>query len=173
MSPVGGHGPATGLSGAATERVRQEILSEVRGTVVGVGVDAVEVERFRRVLDRRPHLALRVFTSAELGYADRAADRVPRLCTRFAAKEAVMKALGVGLGAFAFTEVEVARVGLDGPTLVLHGAAADRAARGGVVRWHLSLTHTAQVALALVVAEGPAGDGPGPPALSTDGPATP
>ena len=93
-------------------------MSGVRGTVVGVGVDAVEVERFRRVLDRRPHLAQRLFTPAELGYAGRAADPVPRLCTRFAAKEAVMKALGVGLGAFAFTEVEVVRVGLDAPTLV-------------------------------------------------------
>lgn len=84
-----------------------------------------------------------------------------------------MKALGVGLGAFAFTEVEVVRVGLDAPTLALHGAAAARAGRHGVVRWHLSLTHTAQVALALVIAEGSPGGGPGRPALSTDGATTP
>ncbi len=84
-----------------------------------------------------------------------------------------MKALGVGLGAFAFTDVEVVRVGLDAPSLVLHAAAADRAGRRGVVRWHLSLTHTTQVALALVIAEGTPGAGPGLPALSADGAATP
>jgi holo-[acyl-carrier protein] synthase len=163
VSPAGRHGPAVGLSGAATERVRQVMASEGRGgTVTGVGVDAVEVERFRRVLARRPPLARRLFTPGELGYAGRAADPVPRLSTRFAAKEAVMKALGVGLGAFAFTEVEVVRVGLGAPTLVLHGAAADRAHRGGVVHCHLSLTHTAQVALALVVAEGHPDQWPGP-----------
>jgi holo-[acyl-carrier protein] synthase len=97
-------------------------------------VDAVEIDRFRRVLARRSHLDRRLFTAAERAYAGRAADPVPRLATRFAAKEATMKALGVGLGAFPFTDVEVERSGL------------------GVVRWHLSLTHTEHVALALVVA---------------------
>jgi holo-[acyl-carrier protein] synthase len=115
-------------------------------------VDAVEIDRFRRVLARRSHLDRRLFTAAERAYAGRAADPVPRLATRFAAKEATMKALGVGLGAFPFTDVEVERSGLDAPTLVVHGAAARRASGSGVVRWHLSLTHTEHVALALVVA---------------------
>jgi len=65
------------------------------------------------------------------------------------------------------------RVDLDAPTLVLHAAAADRAGLSGVVRWHLSLTHTTQVALALVIAEGPPGAGSGRPELSPDGAATP
>ncbi len=126
--------------------------------VVGVGVDAVDLERFARVLGRRDRLADRVFTAGELAYARRAADPVPRLATRFAAKEAVMKSLGVGLGAFTFHDVEVVRVGLDAPGLVLTGAADERARRAGVTRWHLSLTHTGEVAMALVVAEGtPAG----------------
>ena len=65
-----------------------------------------------------------------------------------------MKALGVGLGAFPFTDVEVVRHGLDAPSLVLHRSALELADGAGVVRWHLSLTHTDQVAMAVVVAEG-------------------
>jgi len=123
--------------------------------VVGIGVDAVDVNRLRRVLERRPGMVDRLFTDGERAYARRAADPVPRMATRFAAKEAAMKALGVGLGAVRFDEVEVVRPGLDAPRLVLHGAAAERARRSGVDRWHLSLTHTDALAMAFVVAEGP------------------
>jgi holo-[acyl-carrier protein] synthase len=135
--------------------------------VVGVGVDAVDLHRFAVVLGRRASLADRLFTPGELAYARSAADPVPRLSTRFAAKEAVMKALGVGLGAFSFHDVEVVRVGLDAPTLVLTGAAVGLAVRAGVSRWHLSLSHTAEVAVALVVAEG------GPATVATGSPAKP
>lgn len=121
--------------------------------VAGVGIDAVDLDRFARVLGRRPGLADRLFTSGELAYARSAADPVPRMSTRFAAKEAAMKALGVGLGAFPFVDVEVVRTGLEAPRLVLHATALARAREAGVVRWHLSLTHTDGVALALVVAE--------------------
>jgi holo-[acyl-carrier protein] synthase len=123
------------------------------GPVVGVGIDAVDLDRFGRALGRRASLADRLFTAGELAYARAATDPVPRLSTRFAAKEAVMKALGVGLGAFPFRTVEVVRVGLAAPHLVLSGAAEALARRSGVARWHLSLTHTGDVALALVVAE--------------------
>jgi holo-[acyl-carrier protein] synthase len=136
--------------------------------VVGVGIDAVDLARFARVLRRRGGLADRLFTVGELTYARAATDPVPRLSTRFAAKEAVMKALGVGLGAFGFHDVEVVRVGLDAPWLVLAGRAGDLARRAGVQRWHLSLSHTDQVAVAMVVAEGGAGGG-----SSSDPPATP
>jgi holo-[acyl-carrier protein] synthase len=152
------------LDGAAALReLGQEAVLELTGgsaAVVGVGVDAVDLDRLRRMLARRPRLADRLFTPGELAYARRAADPVPRLATRFAAKEATMKALGVGLGAVAFAEVEVVRVGLGPPELALGGAAASRAHRAGVTRWHLSLSHTDRVALALVVAGGSPGPRP-------------
>jgi holo-[acyl-carrier protein] synthase len=124
------------------------------GPVVGVGIDAVDIDRMRAMLVRRQHLADRLFTTGERVYAEQASDPVPRLATRFAAKEAVMKALGVGIGAFAFHDVEVVRNGLDAPQLAIHGLAADLARAAGVVRWHVSLTHTDSLALAAVVADG-------------------
>jgi holo-[acyl-carrier protein] synthase len=122
--------------------------------VFGIGVDVVDVARFRRVLERRPALAVRVFTDAERSYAASGQDSDTRLAARFAAKEAVMKALGVGIGAAGFREVEVVR-GADGaPHVALTGRAAALAAGHGINRWHLSLSHTASVAVASVLAEG-------------------
>jgi holo-[acyl-carrier protein] synthase len=122
--------------------------------VLGLGIDTVDVDRFRAVLARRPGVAGRLFTAGELAYAGRAADPAPRLAARFAAKEAAMKALGVGLGAFGFHEVEVARASSGEPSLVLSGTAARLASQRGVGKWWLSLTHTALVAQAVVLAEG-------------------
>jgi holo-[acyl-carrier protein] synthase len=128
------------------------------GSVVGVGVDAVDVDRFRRILARRPGFAARFFTDTEQADAGRAPDPTQSLAARFAAKEAVMKALRTGLGGFALTDVEVCRSEGDGatsgaPFLVLHGAAAALADGCGAGTFHLSLTHTTQVAIAFVVAE--------------------
>jgi holo-[acyl-carrier protein] synthase len=127
-------------------------------SLVGIGVDTVDVARFRRVLARRPGFAARFFTEAEQADAGRSPDPTESLAARFAAKEAVMKALGTGLGGFALTDVEVRRAGGEGagrgtPTLVLHGAAADLAGRSGAGHLHLSLSHTTGVAVAFVVAE--------------------
>lgn len=118
----------------------------------GVGVDAVDVERLRRVLARTPRFAERVFTDGERADAARRRDPTERLAARFAAKEAVMKALGVGLGAFRLTDVEVGREPSGQPVLRLHGQAAALAATAGVTSWHLSLTHTGGLALAVAIA---------------------
>jgi holo-[acyl-carrier protein] synthase len=130
------------------------MAGEVRGSVVGIGVDAVDPERFGKALARRPRLAERLFTTAERDCAGRAADPVVRLSTRFAAKEATWKALGVGLGAVALRDVEVVGGGDRAPGLSLHGRAADLAEAAGVGRWHVSLSHTDRVAMAVVLAEG-------------------
>jgi holo-[acyl-carrier protein] synthase len=160
-----GVAPPPGLGQLAAEDLVRP--GSFGGAVVGVGIDAVDLDRFRAVLGRRARLVDRLFTEGERAYARAASDPVPRLSTRFAAKEAAMKALGVGLGAFRFAEVEVVRLGLEAPTLVLHGSALERARRSGVARWHLSLTHTDRVALALVIAEGGAtGGGPADPEVA-------
>jgi len=126
--------------------------------IVGVGVDAVDVARFRRLLDRRPRFAARCFTASEQSDATGSADGAQSLAARFAAKEAVMKALGTGIGGFALTDVEVRRTTGTGatrnaPFLVLHGTAAELAGAQGAGQFHLSLTHTDGVAIAFVVAE--------------------
>jgi len=120
--------------------------------MVGLGIDAVDVDRFRDLLARRPGLATRLFTDGERAHASRQADPAPSLAARFAAKEAVMKALGVGLGAFAWHEVEVRRADSGQPSLALSGAAAALARERGVGDWHVSLTHTAALAEAVVAA---------------------
>ena len=122
--------------------------------MVGVGVDAVDVERFRRALLRRPRLADRLFPAAERAEAARRKDPVPGLAARFAAKEAVMKSLAVGLGAFDFSDVEVVRGPGGAPRLGVAGRAADLAEARAVSGWHVSLTDTAAVAVAVAVAYG-------------------
>ena len=120
--------------------------------LTGIGIDAVEVDRFRRVLARTPGVARRLFTESERAYGDRKRDPAERLAARFAAKEAVMKALGVGLGAFPFHDVEVVRAPSGQPVLELRGRAEALARQLGVTGWRLSLTHTHRVAEAIAVA---------------------
>ncbi len=123
--------------------------------VVGLGVDLVEVPRFAGVLARRPAMKERLFTEGELAYAATLANPVPSLAARFAAKEAVMKALGVGIGAFRFTDVDVQRRPSGEPWLSVSGRAAELAAGRGASGWAVSLTHTATAAAAVVLALAP------------------
>ncbi|MEY4362017.1 MAG: holo-[acyl-carrier-protein] synthase [Actinomycetota bacterium] len=120
--------------------------------IVGVGVDAVEIERFRRSLDRTPSMRERIFTPRELGDLEAHVDPVPSLAARFAAREAVMKAMGLGLGAFEFHDVSVRRAESGQPILTVAGRAAELADSRGIGEWHLSLTHTDSMAIAYVVA---------------------
>ena len=122
------------------------------GALVGIGIDSVDIPRFGEMLARRPGLAPRLFTPGEQRYAAGLANPVPTLAARFAAKEAVMKALGVGLGAFGWADVEVVRSPGGAPDLVVTGRAASLASRQGVGAWLLSITHTATVASAVVAA---------------------
>lgn len=122
------------------------------GGVVGIGVDVVDLDRFRLALTRRPRLAERLFTDDERAYAARFKDQVPRLAARFAAREAVMKAMGVGLGAFAFHDAEVIRMERGAPGVSLRGKAAALAAERGITSWKLSLTHSDLVAVAFALA---------------------
>jgi holo-[acyl-carrier protein] synthase len=118
----------------------------------GIGVDAVDIERFRRSLERTPSMHQRLFTEQELAYVAPKADPVPSLAARFASREAVMKAMGLGLGAFGFHEVWVDRRESGEPHLNITGRAAQLASERGIATWHLSITHTDLVAIAYVVA---------------------
>jgi holo-[acyl-carrier protein] synthase len=120
--------------------------------VIGVGIDAVELDRMRRALERTPALIERCFTEAEQCYARRRKDPTERFAARFAAKEAVMKAMGVGLWKFPFRDVEVVKAPSGAPAVLLHGRAAELAASLGVTAWHLSLTHTEHTATAVAIA---------------------
>ena len=115
-----------------------------------MGIDAVDVARFALILRRRESFEERVFTALERSICG---GTPGRLAARFAAKEATMKALGVGLGAFGFHDVWVEREESGRPVLRVEGRAAALAAAAGVSRWHVSLTHTHLVAEAVVVAE--------------------
>jgi holo-[acyl-carrier protein] synthase len=121
--------------------------------VIGIGIDVVEIERFRRSLQRTPTMHARLFTAVELADVAARADPVPALAARFAAREAVMKAMGLGLGAFGFHDVWVERAASGAPSLVVSGRAAELAADRQVARWHLSISHHGPVAVAVVVAE--------------------
>jgi holo-[acyl-carrier protein] synthase len=118
--------------------------------VVGVGTDLVDLDRFRLAAERTPGILTRYFTEAERAYAERRQDPTERYAARFAAKEAVMKALGVGLGAFSFQEVEVVRQASGAPELRVTGAAAALAAEQGVTAWQVSLSHSEATAAAVV-----------------------
>jgi holo-[acyl-carrier protein] synthase len=115
-----------------------------------VGIDVIEIARVRKVLQRHPDRFLqRVYTREEVAFCR---GRVPELAARFAAKEAVMKALGVGLWKFAMRDVEVTRLPSGQPEIALHRRAAELAGERGVNDWLLTLTHTDSMAMAVAVA---------------------
>jgi holo-[acyl-carrier protein] synthase len=123
--------------------------------VLGLGIDLVETARLARALARTAGFEARVFTEGERADCAARGDRVQALAVRFAAKEACMKALGTGWsGGVGFQQIEVVRGPGGPPSLRLHGAAAARAASLGVTRVHVSLTHQASAAVAVVVLEG-------------------
>lgn len=122
--------------------------------VRGLGSDLVDVARFRKALERRAGLPERLFSDAERAYTDGLGDPAESLAARFGAKEAVMKAMGVGLWQFGFRDVEVLRLESGQPVVVLHARAAELAAERGIVDWQLTLSHTDTTAMAVAIALG-------------------
>ena len=115
--------------------------------ILGVGIDVVDIARFESILARRPRLIDRLFTVDERGLT------TASLAARFAAKEAVAKALGAPAG-LAWHDCEVVSAESGRPSLVLRGTVAAAAFGQGISHWHVSLSHDAGIASALVVAEG-------------------
>ena len=127
-------------------------IPTVKGAVVGLGIDLVDIPRLGAVLKRRPGMRERIFAPEELSYTDTLVNPLPSLAGRFATKEAVMKALGVGLGAVDWTDIAVIRQEGGAPRLVVRGRAAHRADARGIATWHLSISHTDTLATATVIA---------------------
>ena len=121
--------------------------------IIGIGIDVAEIERFGESLARTPALAGRLFTDAELYLPSGERRGIASLAARFAAKEAVAKALGAP-GGMRWTDAEVVSEDSGRPRLAVTGTVAARAARLGVRGWHISLSHDAGIASAVVVAEG-------------------
>lgn len=121
--------------------------------MIGIGVDLCDVERMRTAMARTPGLRDRLFTAAEQTYCDARNDPAERYAVRFAAKEAVLKAMGLGLGACKWTEIEVVRAESGAPSVLLRGAAQERSDERGIASWLLTLSHTATLAEAIAVAQ--------------------
>ncbi|MFF7555175.1 holo-ACP synthase [Streptomyces olivaceus] len=122
-------------------------------SIIGVGIDVAEVERFGASLERTPALAGRLFLPGELLLPGGERRGTASLAARFAAKEALAKALGAPAGLL-WTDAEVYVEDGGRPRLRVTGTVAERAAELGVASWHVSLSHDAGIASAVVIAEG-------------------
>jgi holo-[acyl-carrier protein] synthase len=123
--------------------------------VIGVGTDLIEIARIAQSVERYgTRFLARVYTPREIAYCQRKKNSDESFAARFAAKEAAAKALGTGIShGVSWLELEVVRQPSGQPALELTGRALDRARRLGVVRSSLSLTHSKDLALAVVVME--------------------
>ena len=125
--------------------------------IIGHGIDLVEIVRIERMREEHGQAFLdRCFTSGEQAYAESAPRvRAERYAARFAAKEAILKAFGTGLrDGISWTDMDVTRNDLGAPSIRLGGEAAVFAAQLGITEWRISLTHTADLAMASVIAVG-------------------
>jgi len=120
--------------------------------IVGVGIDVAEIERFEAALARTPGMAERLFTPAELHLPTGERRGAASLAARFAAKEALAKSLGAPSGLH-WLDAEITTTASGRPHLTVRGTVAARAAALGVTTWHVSLSHDAGIASAVVIAE--------------------
>ncbi len=123
--------------------------------IVGVGVDVVDLARFQRATTRTPGVLSRLFAESELWEGD-ARRSLSSMAARFAAKEAVIKAIGDSTGV-RWHDMAVVSDGLRNPSIEVYHALADIVADRGITAIHLSMSHDAGIAIAYVVAEGPGG----------------
>jgi holo-[acyl-carrier protein] synthase len=123
--------------------------------IVGTGIDIAEVERIAQAIARfGERFKERVFTADEIRYCESKANKTERYAARFAAKEAAMKAIGTGWSrGVTWHDFEVRRLPGGRPTIAFHGKAAEVLSKLGGVRAHLSITHTAESAMAFVILE--------------------
>jgi len=131
------------------------LLNSASFVIVSIGIDIIEIARVREVLRRTPRFRERVFTAGERAYCDaRGAAAAQHYAARFAAKEAALKALSTGWsGRIAWQDVEVVSEESGAPALLFHRCAGEIFKQRGATVAHLSLSHTAEHAVAQVILE--------------------
>ncbi|MEE8162145.1 MAG: holo-ACP synthase [Acidobacteriota bacterium] len=126
--------------------------------MVGIGIDIVEIHRIREALEGNQTLEKKVFTDEEIGYCRQRKNKNQHFGGRFAAKEAALKALGTGWSqGIHWKDVEIIDGAQGRPTLVFHGTAKEVFEKSGAQRTHLSITHSSEHAVAVVVLEAKSG----------------
>lgn len=131
-------------------------VNSVSLVIVSIGIDIIEVRRVREVLRRTPRFALRVFTEAERAYCDGRGPSVAaqHYAARFAAKEALLKALQTGWsGGISWQDIEIVSLDTGAPALRFHGRARELYEQSGATVAHLSISHTTEHAIAEVILE--------------------
>ncbi|MFA7543666.1 MAG: holo-ACP synthase [Candidatus Cloacimonadaceae bacterium] len=122
--------------------------------IVGIGTDIVAIARIRRILEKNPAFIRKVFSDSEIAYCEKKANKAESYAARFAAKEALMKALGTGWAEkISWKEIQVAVDTNGKPSLELSGVAFKLAQALGAEIWHLSLSHEREYATAFVILE--------------------
>jgi len=120
--------------------------------MIGIGMDIVEIKRVKQALVRHPKLEEKIFTQEERDYCRQKANPFPSFAVRFAAKEAVFKAMGVGIGACSLQDVFILTEPGGAPRVRLKGSAVKLAAARGITEFKVTLTHTKEYAAATVIA---------------------
>jgi holo-[acyl-carrier protein] synthase len=123
--------------------------------IIGIGTDIVEIDRIREAYERHGEgLLKRICTPAEIAVVNDHRDPIPHLAGRWAAKEAVAKALGTGFGAdCAWTDVEILRNPQGAPVVALHASGRETADKLGIKRVHVSISHERSMAVAFAICE--------------------
>lgn len=123
--------------------------------LIGIGTDIIEIERLKRASERSGERFLeKIFTPGERSFCDARSDRFSCYAARFAAKEAVLKAMGTGMAGCGLADVEVTRTRGGRPEIILHGAAAEIAKNKGIAAVLISISHSRDQAVAFAVAKG-------------------
>lgn len=121
--------------------------------IIGVGTDIVEIRRIKNAIESNDKFLEKIFTSAELEYLKKRNLRAEYVAGRFAAKEAVAKALGTGFRGFEFKDIEIDRTTLGKPIVILKGKAKLIAKKEGEYNIHLSISHGVDSAVAYAIFE--------------------
>ncbi|MBR4944441.1 MAG: holo-ACP synthase [Peptococcaceae bacterium] len=122
--------------------------------ISGIGTDLVEIARIKQAIEKNPHFTERVYTAQEIAYCQRKKNPWQSFAARFAAKEAVSKAFGTGIGPVGLTEIEILNSSNGQPAVMLYGKAKELADSRHIQRVHVSLSHSEAYAMATVVLEG-------------------